>query len=118
MFKDALVKFLKLEGLIEGLTGYIETRVELLKLEVKEDFARSMARVMVILVIAFALTFFILFMSFAIAYRLGESLGMFGGFSVVAGFYVIIVLVLILFRKSIIEMVEKKLVGIIKEKKE
>ena len=43
MLKDTLAKFFKVDSLIENLTGFVETRVELLKIEVKEDFAKGLA---------------------------------------------------------------------------
>ena len=116
MLKDALLKFLKLEGLINNLTRYIETRMELFKLEVKEELAKSMAKLLVMLLLAFAFTFFLLFISVAAAYFLGESVGIFNGFLIIAVFYLVVALSLFLSRKSIIEKMERKLLDVFKQK--
>lgn len=117
MFKDTLLKFLNLEGLISNLTGYIETRVELLKIEVKEDLAKTVAKLVVVLTVALAGLFFLLFMSVAGAYWLGKSLGMIRGFAIVAGFYGLVMIILLLFRKNITKELEKKFLQVIEEKK-
>lgn len=108
---------LKLDGLIGNITGYVETRLELMKLELKEDLAKALAKAIVFIVLGFVFTLFILLISLAVAYKIGESLGNFGGFAVVAGFYFLIALVLLLFRDTIGEKLEKQLSEIMKQKK-
>src|SRR5688572_10241369 len=53
MLKDTLSKFFKVDSLLGNLTGYVETRVELLKIEVKEDVAKGLAQAVSYLFIAF-----------------------------------------------------------------
>ena len=77
-----MLKFLNLEGLLNNLTGYIETRVELIKIEVREDLARAGAKIVVVAAIIVASLFFLLFVSFAAAYWLGEFLGIPAAFSI------------------------------------
>ena len=48
MLKDRVLKFLKLDGLVDGLSGYIETRVSLLKIEVKEEIIELISKILVI----------------------------------------------------------------------
>ena len=38
--KDSIFKFLRLDNLVENLSGYVETRIELVKLEVREEIAK------------------------------------------------------------------------------
>lgn len=116
MFKDTLLKFLNLEGLLNNLTGYIETRVELIKIEVREDLARAGAKIVVVAAIIVASLFFLLFVSFAAAYWLGEFLGVPAAFSIVAGTYMIATLVVLMLRKSITEKLEQNFLKIIKKK--
>lgn len=116
MFKDTLLKFLNLEGLLNNLTGYIETRVELIKIEVREDLARAGAKIVVVAAIIVASLFFLLFVSFAAAYWLGEFLGIPAAFSIVAGTYMIATLVVLMLRKSITEKLEQNFLKIIKKK--
>ena len=117
MLKDSILKFLKLDSLVSHLTGYVETRIELMKLELKEDLARTLSKAIVFLVLGLAFMMFIFFISMAIAYKIGEQIGIFGGFATVAGFYVLVALVLLLFRENIGEKIEKQLKGIMKLKK-
>jgi uncharacterized membrane protein YqjE len=116
MLKDRLLKFLKLDGLIESLSDYFETRVEILKIEIKEDVVRLLAQVLVGLFIAFTALFFLLMISLAIAHVLAERLGTPAGFAIVAGFYLVLVAVFVLFRKDISIKVEKILSEIVKKK--
>lgn len=115
--KDTILKFLKLDSLIEHLTGFVETRIELMKVEVQEEIARVLSRALVFIVITSILTLFILLFSIAVSFKISERLGNFGGFAVVAGFYLLIGVVLIGFRTQISENVENKLEEIMKRKK-
>ena len=116
MLKETLLKFLKLDGLVNNLTGYIETRIELMKYEVKEDMARAISKVALILVISVFLLFFLLFASAAVAHKIGESLGSFAGYGIVAGFYLALLLLIVLLREPLGNRVEKKIKDIIIKK--
>ncbi len=116
MIKDTLLKFLKLDGLVNNLTGYLEGRIELVKYEMKEDLARALAKVSLLMLSALLFTFFLVFVSVAVAFKLGESLGAFGGFGIVAAFYFLLLLIIVIFRNSISRSLEKKLKDIIIQK--
>jgi uncharacterized membrane protein YqjE len=109
MLKDTLLKFFKLDGLINTLTGYVETRIELLKYEIKEDMAKAISRLALVLVVALLFTFFLLFISVSIAIKVGESLGNFAGFGIVSSFYLVLLLIIVLFRESISKNLEEKI---------
>lgn len=94
MFKDTLSKFFKIDSLISNLTGFVETKVELLKIEVKEDLAKGLAKAVPYLMVAFVLSLFLIFLSIGLALLLAERLGNFAGFSIVAGVYLIIGVIL------------------------
>ena len=115
--KDTILKFLKLDTLIEHLTGFVETRIELMKVEVQEELARVLSRALVFVVILSVLTLFVLLFSMAVSYKIGERLGNFGGFAMVGGFYLLIGLVILGFRTRISEQVENKLEEIMQRKK-
>jgi len=117
VLKDTILKFLKLDSLIEHLTGFVETRIELMKVEVQEELARVLSRALVFMVISSVLTLFILLFSMAVSYEIGERLGNFWGFTLVAGFYLVIGLVIFLFRAQIFERVEETLEEIMQRKK-
>lgn len=116
MIKETILKFLKLDGLMSNLTGYFEGRIELMKYEIKEDLARGLAKVSVIMLTALLFTFFLIFISVAIAFKLSESLGEFNGFGIVAAFYLLLVVGIVLFRNSISKNLEKKLKNLIIQK--
>lgn len=109
MWKESLLKLLKLDNFVANLTGYVETRVELLKLEMQEEIAKAMARVSVLVVVIASLSLFILFFSVAIALLLAEYVGYYEGFFIVAGFYLVITIFFLATRASISETLEKKL---------
>ena len=119
MLKDTLVKLLKLDGLIDNVTGYVEARIELMKLEIKEDLSKTLAKLAMVMVLVFAFSLFMLLISMAVAFKIGERIGTFGGFAIVAGFYFALILILVLFRDSISAALEKHLEKIMnrKEKK-
>lgn len=113
MIKETILKLLKLDSLLDSLTGYFEGRIELMKYEIKEDLARGLAKVSLVMLAALLFTFFLIFISVAVAFKLSESLGQFGGFGVVAGFYFVLLVMIILLRNPISKNVEKKLKNII-----
>ena len=118
VLKDSILKFLKLDGLIESLTGYIESRIELTKLEIKEDIAMGLAKVLLAILLGVVFTLFIILISIAVAHLIAKSLGAFGGFAIVAGFYLIVGMLLLAFRNAISEKLQDYLMKIMKKKKE
>jgi uncharacterized membrane protein YqjE len=116
MLKDTILKFLKLDGLVNNLTGYIETRIELMKYEVKEDIAKAFAKASIIIVMGLLFTFFLLFISVAVAHKIGESMGTFAGYGIVGAFYFIILLLILFLREPISKNLEKKFKNIITNK--
>jgi uncharacterized membrane protein YqjE len=117
MFKDSLSKFFKVDSLLNNLTGYVETRVELLKIEVKEDLAKGLAKAILYFVLVFLVALFIVFLSIAIAFVISVALGTFAGFSIVGGFYLLTGLILFAFRKKLIMILEKRFTQTFRKKK-
>ena len=107
-----------MDSLIDNVTGYVEARIELLKIEIKEEVAKGLARALVTVVMIAVFTLFVLLMSVAAAYKVGESIGMFGGYASVASFYLFVGLLVFLFRNSITEKLEKQLEERMKKKKQ
>jgi uncharacterized membrane protein YqjE len=118
MIKESIAKFFKIDSLISHLTGYIETRVELLKVEAKEEIAKGLSNVLVFLVLAFVFGLVIVFLSVATALQIGNNIGNFAGFSIVAAFYVIVGTGLALSREGIAKKLEKKITIMFNKKKE
>ena len=118
MLKDSILKFLKLESLIENLTGYVESRIELTKMEIKEDLAKGLSKFAVFLLIGVVFLLFVILISIAVAHLIAKSIGPFGGFAVVAGFYLLAGLLILAFRNPITEKIQAQLVQMMKKKKE
>ncbi len=118
MLKDSVLKFLKLDSLIENVTGYVEARIELTKIELKEDVAKTLSKVLLFMLMGAVFTLFIVLISVAVAHLLAQSVGAFGGFAIVAGFYLLISLLVFVFRDAIGEKLQGYLVEVMKKKKE
>lgn len=117
MLKETILKFLKMDSLIDNVTGYIEARIELMRIEIKEEIAKGLAKALVTVVMIAVFTLFVLLISMAAAHKVGESIGMFGGYACVAAFYLFVGLLVFLFRNPITEKLEKQLEERMKKKK-
>lgn len=85
------MKLFDLDKLLETLTGYIETKIELLKLDAKEELSVAMARLATLLVIAASALLAVFFLSFGMAYLLNQYLdSSYLGFVFVGGLYLIL----------------------------
>jgi uncharacterized membrane protein YqjE len=116
--KETIFKFLRLDNLMENLSGYVEARIELLKIEIKEDVAKVLARTVMILIVAFLALLFILFLSIGLAQYLNSLFGKeHVGYWMVAGIYGVPCLIFVLFRKSISHSMEVHLMKMIKKQK-
>ena len=118
MLKDTLLKFLKMDSLVENITGYVETRIELLKMDVKEEVSKGVAKALVYVIIVALATLFVLLISMAGAYKIAESVGTSGGFAIVAGIYLLLGLLVYAFKNSITEALEKRFREKMNKKKE
>ena len=117
MLKDSILKFLKLDTLIENLTGYVETRIELTKMEIREEVAKGLSKVALFMLMGAVFTLFVVLISVAIAHLIAKSVGAFGGFAIVAGFYLLLGLLLFGFKNAISEKLQDYLVHQMKKKK-
>ncbi|HZB14276.1 MAG TPA: phage holin family protein [Chryseolinea sp.] len=118
MLKDSILKLLKLDSLIENLTGYVESRIELTKMEIREDLAKGLSRFLLFILLGAVFTLFIILISIAVAHLIAKPLGAFWGFAIVAAFYLLLGLLVFAFRDAIIEKLQDQLVEIMKKKKE
>ena len=97
--KSKLFKFLRIDAILENLTSLIEARMELAKLEIKEEVAKVGARIIAGVVLAFLLVMIIIFMSITLATWLNYLLGsVFFGYLIVTGFYLLVLVLLIAFK--------------------
>jgi uncharacterized membrane protein YqjE len=104
---EGLAKFLKLDSLKEDVLGYVEARVQLLKLEVKEDIAKAITRALVFGVILFMAFLFIVFFSLGVALFINRYFNdSYVGFGMVAAFYLILFIISLAFRKPLFHKLE------------
>lgn len=117
MLKETLSKFFKVDSLLGNLTGYVEARVELLKIEVKEDLSKGLAQGISYLLIAFVFAVMLTFLSIAAALLIGEAVGVIGGFAIVAAVYLVVGLILWFSRDKLIARMENIFATMFKKKK-
>ncbi len=104
---EAIVKFFKLDSLKENLTGYVDARVQLLKLEVREDMAKVMTRTLVFGVILFLGFLFVIFFSLGLALFINQYFHeSYMGFWIVGSFYLILFILSVAFKKQIFHKLE------------
>ena len=99
--RKGLFSFLNFESLVDNLSGYVEKRIALFKIELKEDLALAAARFVVVLILSLSGFMLILFLSLGLAVLLNNVLQSSSmGFFIVAGFYVLIFLLFILLKNK------------------
>jgi uncharacterized membrane protein YqjE len=115
--KDKIFKLLRLDNLMDNLSGYVETRLELYKLEIGEDIAKVLSKVLIYAFIAVLGMLFLVFFSVGLAHFLNVFFaGAFVGYWIVAGIYGLALLIFMIFRKSIDRNFENHFMDIIKRK--
>jgi uncharacterized membrane protein YqjE len=107
MLKDTLLRWLKLDGLVNNLTGYVETRLELLKYEIRDEVATAASRFVLAMVMLLLAGLAVLTGSLALAFKLAEYYGYTAGFAITAGIYMVVLLVLFLLRKPLYAQLEQ-----------
>ena len=100
--KGKLYKFLKIDSIIDNLTALIEARLELAKLELKEEAAKLGARIIASIVFVFLLVMIVVFLNFSLATWLNYMLdSIYLGYVIVTGFYLVVLGLLIVFKTRI-----------------
>ena len=101
MEHEPVVFFQELKLLV---SDYLAARMKLLKYEVYEKTAKISAALFSSLVIAMLSSLLLFFLSIALGFYLGSLFNSYGtGFLIVTGFYLVLLLPFILFRKTWIE---------------
>ena len=96
--KGKILKLLKLDKLLQNITGYIETQIELVKLDLKDQAAESIQKLIQVIIIMLFAFIFIIFISIACAVGINiltESKLL--GYLIVAVVYLIIVMIFVFF---------------------
>lgn len=86
----------------KDLESYVRDRIWLLKLQAGEKTAQLMAAMVSIIMIGLLSLFVLLFLSIMAGYYFSEITGsLFAGFGIVTGFYVVLLMALVLGRKKV-----------------
>jgi hypothetical protein len=114
---SSILKFLKLDTVIQNLTGFVEARIELTKIEIREDVAKAVARGLMIALIFLVAFLFLVFFSVGLAQFLNQFFYYgYVGYWIVAGLYGATFLTLIALRKNIYQYFEKQMKAVMKRK--
>jgi len=93
----------KWDALLENLKSYLNTRIELLKLQMTDKLASASSSVVAIVLLVLASISCIFFFSCWAALYLSSKIGdTYSGFAIVGGLYLVISIILILGRKQIL----------------
>jgi hypothetical protein len=87
-----------------AVENYVENRLLLLKLQAVEKISKLSSAMFSALLIAVIGFFIILFLSMMAAWYFGDLLdNVFLGFAIISGFYILLLIVLLVFRKKLLE---------------
>lgn len=93
-----------INDLRKDILEYIEVKLDLVRLHTAENLSRIFSNVATIAVISYLLFFIIFFISFAAGFYIGSLLDSNElGFVCVAGFYTLLLILFLAFRKQIVE---------------
>lgn len=102
MFQNILSQYLP--EIKKELEDYVSKRIELLKLELVEGLSRFTSSLILKLGILYFMLLFLMFLSLAAGFCFGEVLDSYAlGFLIVAGFYLVLAILLYFFRAHLIE---------------
>lgn len=108
------------DKLKQQLTEYVELRSELFKAQFTDKFSRTFSKLVTGLLLLVLGFFLVLFGSLVIGFYFGEMMGsLMKGFAIVAACYLVLILVIWLFRKSLIETpIANTIIGVMYEEDE
>ena len=99
MDNKGLFKLFKLDNLIEHLSGYVEDKIALAKIEIKEELAVVAAKAIITIIMTLFLLFALLFASIVLGIYLSAVLGSYVfGFGAVCIFYILLFILLSFFK--------------------
>ncbi|WP_294198999.1 MULTISPECIES: phage holin family protein [Chryseobacterium] len=97
--------------MIETIKEYASKRIDLLKIEATEKSSLSAGVITYFVIMLVAFGFFIILFNFGIAFLIGEALGNQSyGFLIVAGFYLLAMILIMLFKKKIVNSVADQVI--------
>lgn len=97
--------------MIETIKEYASKRIDLLKIEATEKSSISAGIIAYLVILLVAFGFFIILFNFGLAFLIGKALDNYSfGFLIVAGFYLFIMILVVVFKKKIVNMVADKVI--------
>lgn len=101
------MKLFDIDKLVENLTGYIETKIELIQLDVKEELTQLIAKVFAYSIIALFAIFAVTFISIGLSTLLNDYLDSYYlGYLIIGLLYLILTVVFYGIRTRVIEKVK------------
>ena len=101
--KHGLIKLLKLDKILDNLVGYVETRLELYKIQFKEEIAKAIGILVLIMISVAVFGLMVVFLSLAAANHLNTLLNSkFIGFLIIAVVYLILGVLIVKYREKLI----------------
>lgn len=92
-----------IEAVVIKIEAYVKTNVELVKLQAIDKTADISSKLISRTLLLVAFTFFVLFINIGLSFWIGELLGKnYMGFSIVAGFYLLLSIILIISHRALI----------------
>lgn len=117
--KDTLIRLLGLEKIIGHLGGFVESKVALIRLEVRDEVSSLVSKGLVTVVIFFVAFLFLLFASLAVAHLINHYTGNeYTGYVWIAGFYGFLGVVFFMVRKPLCNMLEARMKESIKRRQQ
>lgn len=89
--------------LVETVKHYVGLQSEYMKLDIVEKTVKILTVIAMTAILSFLLILVLIYFSFAAAYALEAVAGRVGAFAIVAGIYLLLLLLFVIFRKSWIE---------------
>lgn len=115
--KDRLLKFFHLDSIMANLSGYVEAKVALVKIEIREEVAGILTKGLMMMLIFMVGFLFLLFATLGLAQYLNTvTESEFWGYMIVAGFFGILLALLVLLRKSFFKLFGKQFMEMIKQR--
>lgn len=103
-------QFLQLGRITQLVSDYVRSQVEVVKLELRAEIARIVAKAVVFIIIVISAFLLLIFIGFAVAEWIGIYYGNpYLGYLIVTLFYLLVLMSVIIFRKSLTRFVERKI---------
>jgi len=96
----------RVKNMINTLIGFIETKVEIYKIQFKEEIAKALSVLVLLTIFSMVGTLFILFISHFLSQLLNDLMGNhYIGYLIVSGLYLVIGMIIYLLRKKIADSI-------------